>query len=69
MKYLNVSNIKKTAKQNDKRVSKAFLLHLDAHIESILIKACKVHNGGRKTLNPELLPFIGIKDGGLNGKV
>ncbi len=61
MKYLNVSNIKKLAKEQNKRVGKDFLNSLDVFIYEKILKACRVHNGGKKTLDSDVASYIGIQ--------
>lgn len=60
MKYINQAQIKKLANANGKRVGKDFLFQLDLMIEAKVLKACKVHNGGKKTLDESVAHYLGI---------
>lgn len=50
-RYLNVSNIRKRATQNKRRISKSYIASLDSQVEELIDRACAVHNGGKKTLD------------------
>lgn len=56
-RYLVVSNVKKLAKQNQRRVGKDFLSTLDAQIEEWIVRACQIHNGGKRTLDASLAAY------------
>jgi hypothetical protein len=60
MKYINVSQVRKLANSHGKRVGKDFLTLLDAMIERNVIQACKVHNGGKKTLDQDTAIYTGV---------
>ncbi len=60
MKYINKTNIKKLVNAQGKRAGKDFLFQLDLMIERKVIKACSVHNGGKKTLDSSVASYIGI---------
>lgn len=64
MSLLNVKQIKKLAKENNKRVGKDFLHALECDVNNHIIRACKTHNGGKKTLDGTLAAFLKI---GLEG--
>ena len=51
IKYTKVSAIKQLAKEIDRRCGQDFIAYLDKFIEQKIIKACKEHNGGKKTLD------------------
>lgn len=57
MRYINISNVRKLAKQNGRRVSKGYLLQLDVWIELKIQSSCRLHNGGKTTLSADLLGF------------
>lgn len=62
MQYINVKGIKDYVKQEyGKRVGKDFLLAVDSMVKKKIDRACKVHNGGKKTLNGVVAIFTGIK--------
>lgn len=60
-KYIVVNAVKKEAKLAGKRVGKDFISRLDAHVDSLVQKACKTYNGGRKTLDLEVAAYVGAK--------
>ena len=60
MKYINVSQVRKLANQHDRRAGKDFLTLLDAMFERKVIQACKVHNGGKKTLDQDTAIYTGV---------
>lgn len=55
--YIRTSIVRRLAKANGKRVSKAFLYAVDAYIERKIIAACNEHNGGRKTLTADIAAY------------
>ena len=55
--YIVVSNVKKLAKQNGRRVGKDFLSSLDRQIEEWVVRAAQAHNGGKKTLDATLAAY------------
>lgn len=60
IQYVRVSKVKELCKSNNKRMSKEFLDSLDRHIRHKIELACKVHNGGKKTLDATVAGFVGI---------
>lgn len=59
-RYVVVSNVKKLAKENGRRVGKDFIGMLDRKIEQVIRKACDQHNGGKVTLDSSLAEYVGI---------
>lgn len=59
MTYLVVSKIKALARENNRRVGHGFLKALDARVREMVIGACRVHNGGKKTLDYSVAEFSG----------
>lgn len=59
--FLKVSHIKKYVHERDRRTSPSFLLALDAYVQTILDRAVKAHNGGKKTIDAEVAGFVGVK--------
>lgn len=59
--YIKSPAVKKLAKALNRRVGTDFLVALDAHIESRIYAACKVHNGGKKTLDAGVAGYVGVK--------
>jgi hypothetical protein len=57
---VKVSQLKKLAKQNGKRLSKDFLAALDDMVKARVVAACAVHNGGRKTVDMGVAAMIGV---------
>lgn len=57
MRYITVANIRKLAASQGKRVGKSFLLGLEIAVEQTVRSACKIHNGGKKTLDDSLISF------------
>lgn len=60
-KYVNVSAIKKLAKENGKRTGSSFIEALDRFIEEHVIRAARTHDGGKKTLDTAIASYVGIK--------
>ena len=58
MNYINVTRIKKLAKQHNKRIGKDFLFSLDVFIEEKVIRSAQVHNGSKKTLDRAVFNYI-----------
>lgn len=56
--YVRASAVRSIARDAGKRVSPEFLLALDDHVRSRLNAACRVHNGGKKTLDATVLGFV-----------
>lgn len=52
---LVVSKVRAIAKANGKRVSKEFLTELDRRVNAKIEAACRVHNGGKVTLDGVVL--------------
>jgi len=61
MRFVNVSHIKKYCNDRGKRVGKDFILRLAIDVEHHLEAACKVHNGGRKTIGDGVADLISLK--------
>lgn len=57
MGYITVANIRKLAASKGKRVGKGFLLGLEIAVEQTVRSACRIHNGGKITLDENVLPF------------
>ncbi len=57
MRYIKPSTVRKLAAETGHRVGRDFLLTLDAWVEEKVKSCCRLHNGGRKTLNDTLLKF------------
>lgn len=58
IQYVKASLIKKLAKSHGKRVSKDFIIALDAYVERKIADACATHNGGKKTLDGGLAHYL-----------
>lgn len=58
MQFIVTSNIRKHCNQKGRRVSRDFLVALDAHVQDKLDQACGTHNGGKKTLDLFLAEFV-----------
>jgi len=57
---INVSNIKKLAKQHDKRMSKEVLERINVKVEMIVKSLVNVHNGNKKTVDNDCANYIGL---------
>lgn len=57
---IKASLVRKLAKQEGRRISKQFLVLLDDYIRMKIQQACRVHNGGRITLNAEIAGLVGL---------
>lgn len=60
MKLINVTQIKKLAKENNRRVGRDFLIALESDIHNKIMKACKTHNGGKITLDSGIAAYLKI---------
>jgi hypothetical protein len=58
IQFLKVSGVRKRIKHNGKRVSEEFILALDAFIRRKIDAACRVHNGGKKTLDASIAGHV-----------
>lgn len=57
--FLKASAVKSAAKSHGKRVNDDFILNLDAKVGELIVSACGVHNGGRKTLDAIVGAHVG----------
>ena len=62
-RYLKCSTVKALIRKNGKRPGRQFLMALDRFIERKVISACRVHNGGKKTLDAAVAGYVGIAAG------
>ena len=60
-RFIKVKSVKELAKESGKRVGRGFIARLDAHIETLISKAVKQHNGGKVTLDADVATFVGAK--------
>ena len=58
--YLRVSSVKKRIQSKGRRPSAQFIHLLDKKVERLVDAACKVHNGGKKTLDATVAGHIGL---------
>ncbi len=58
LRYIKKKSIRDYVKLKGKRLSPAFLLKLDDHVQKKLDDACSIHNGGKKTLDGFIASFI-----------
>lgn len=58
IQFLNQAAVRKLVKENGKRSSQEFLLALDDLVRSRTNAACRVHNGGRVTLDASVLGHV-----------
>ena len=61
MRYLNQKAVKERIKASGRRCGKDFLSLLDAFVEEKIGAACRVHDGGKKTLSASVGLYSGIK--------
>jgi hypothetical protein len=61
MQYIVESKVKKLIREQGKIPGKEFLLALDIFVAVKIKQACKVHNGGKKTLDATVAGYAGIK--------
>jgi len=61
MTYIRTSKVKALCKSLGKRTGKDFLTQLNMHIEKKITEACKVHNGGKITLDGDVAVYVGIR--------
>jgi hypothetical protein len=59
MTYIVASKVRALTKENDRRCGAGFLKALDARVREMVITACRVHNGGKKTLDYSVAEFSG----------
>jgi len=57
--YLNASAVRKVCKENGKRAGRDFMFNLNAKVCEFVQDACKVHNGGRVTLDAAVAGIVG----------
>lgn len=57
---LNISAIRKIAKQHDRRLGNEFANALNDFVIYKVIEACQIHNGGKKTLDKDIAVYAGI---------
>ena len=60
MSLIVVSKVKKLAAENGKRCGADFLAALDRHVYGLVVKASKIHDGKRKTIDASVAAYIGI---------
>lgn len=60
MSLLVVSKVKKLAAESGKRCGADFLAVLDRHVYELVVKAAKIHDGGKKTMDSTIAKLAGI---------
>src|SRR5689334_14343400 len=53
--FIVTSKVKRVIRDSGKRVSTGFLFALDAHVNRLILAAAQEKDGGRKTVDAELL--------------
>lgn len=56
-RYVRASGVRRLVKEQGKRSGAGFLNALDKHIYETVCRACKVHNGSKKTLDATVFNF------------
>lgn len=56
--YINISKIKKLAKEKNKQVSKSFLMELNRIVFELVNMTLNTHNGGKKRIDGQLLLLL-----------
>lgn len=64
MRFIKESNVRiyvKEISNGNKQVGRDFLFALDAHIEALVKRSVRVHNGGHKRLDAAVAEYAGAK--------
>lgn len=56
--FIKPTRVRARVKELNRRVSRGFLAALDCYVAEKIEAACKVHNGGRITLNREVAAMV-----------
>lgn len=56
--YINISKIKKLAKEKNKQVSKSFIMELNRIVFELVEMTLNTHNGGKKRVDGQLLLLL-----------
>ena len=56
--YIRESGIRKILKEEGKRASKEYMHELDLELYKIVRRCCRVHNGGKKTVDLTVLSHV-----------
>ncbi len=56
--YIKPGSVRKLVKECGKRVGRSFIAELDARVAEKIEAACRVHNGGRKTLDRDVVLMV-----------
>jgi hypothetical protein len=57
VKFIRPTIVRRYVNSRGKKVSRQFLNQLDVVMQRVIDRALKAHNGGRKTLDGELVEF------------
>lgn len=60
-KFIKVKAVKDLVKAGGKRCAKSFIIRLDDHVQVLIQRAIKEHNGGKKTLDLMMAEWVGAK--------
>jgi len=58
VEYIQKSKVKALVAKRGKRCGESFLLALDDLVRQKIVNACRVHNGGKKTLDASVLRVL-----------
>lgn len=58
--YIKVKNVRAFVKSQGRRVGKDYLIMLDNHIQEMLERGCRTHNGGKVTLDQGVAVLTGL---------
>lgn len=58
--YVKEAVIRRAVHREGRRCSREFVEMLDRHVAAKIASACRVHNGGRKTVDAEIGAYIGL---------
>ena len=61
MSFLNKKAVKELCQKKGRRAGKDFIDRLDYTVERMVEEACKIHNGGKVTLDNEVASYAGLK--------
>ncbi len=63
--YIRSSGIRKLVKDNGKRCGKDFLGGIDRIVYEMVLRAIKVHNGGKVTLDAATAAYVSGRERGI----
>jgi hypothetical protein len=59
--FINRKLVRELARSQGRRVGRSFMYALEDFVRRKIDQACKVHNGGKVTLDSSVAGYVGIK--------